>query len=94
MNEFVEKHFGKKITFKQMPGFMCGEYYCAYFEVDKPLTKIKAQLAEDNGATYGYAKGCKIIGVDTNHGYNMNMSLVQKKKDALSQIKDILEAIK
>jgi hypothetical protein len=59
-------------------------WVCAYVQLDREVT-------EDDNYTWTYSKN-GWFGVDTMHGYNDDMTLLQKKKDAISQITTLLES--
>lgn len=69
------------------------DYVNAYVLLKKPLTKKEAQKVEGAGATFGYLKGARIIGVDTAHFYNEEMTIEEKEADAFRQIKECLKVV-
>lgn len=62
------------------------EYINAYVELDKDIGDDAESL--DN-QTYHCGK---VYGVDTAHSHNIGMSLIEKKKDALIQIRELIKS--
>jgi hypothetical protein len=62
------------------------EYINAYVELDKDIGEDAESL--DN-QTYHCGK---VYGVDTAHSHNIGMSFVEKRKDALIQIRQLIKS--
>jgi len=63
------------------------KWYCAYVRIDN-LDKSIDYTCTDPYPTYH--KG-NVLGVDTDHGWNQDQTLEEKKKDAINQIEQIIK---
>jgi len=80
----IENIKGHDVTFVKLEmGDM--KWICAYVRFDEPLNRGEEYPCET------YNEG-EVYGVDTNHGYNMDMSLEERFEDAKRQITAMIEA--
>ena len=63
-----------------------GEYYTAYVYLDG------SRKYEEEFLNYPTYRNGDVVGIDTNHSFNMEMSIQEKYKDAIRQIKNMIKA--
>lgn len=78
----IEKINDFDVTFLKLGSGLRNGWICAYVRLDTPAEDI--QYASET-----FREG-NVIGIDTNHAFNVEMNIDEKMEDAKTQINDVI----